>query len=99
MTQGIVSALHRTVQVSDYQKYADLIQTDASINPGNSGGPLLNIDGDMIGINVAVRVGAQGIGFAIPVNQAMDVAAELLSCERISQVTYGATLQDRFLGA
>ena len=96
VTQGIVSALHRTVQVSDYQKYADLIQTDASINPGNSGGPLLNIDGDMIGINVAVRVGAQGIGFAIPVNQAMDVAAELLSCERISQVTYGATLQTDF---
>jgi serine protease Do len=93
VTQGIVSALHRTVQVSDYQKYADLIQTDASINPGNSGGPLLNIDGDMIGINVAVRVGAQGIGFAIPVDQAMDVAAELLSCERISQVSYGAKLQ------
>ena len=79
VTQGIISALHRTVQVSDYQKYADLIQTDASINPGNSGGPLLNIDGDMIGINVAVRVGAQGIGFAIPVDQAMDVAADLLS--------------------
>ncbi len=55
VTQGIISALHRSVQVSDYQKYNDLIQTDASINPGNSGGPLLNIDGDMIGINVAVR--------------------------------------------
>ncbi len=92
-TQGIISALHRTVQVSDYQKYADLIQTDASINPGNSGGPLLNIDGDMIGINVAVRVGAQGIGFAIPVDDAMDVAANLLSCERVGQVTYGAQLK------
>jgi serine protease Do len=96
VTQGIVSALHRTVQVSDYQKYADLIQTDAPINPGNSGGPLLNIDGDMIGINVAVRVGAQGIGFAIPVDQAMDVAADLLSCERVSQVAYGAALQTDF---
>lgn len=97
VTQGIVSALHRTVQVSDYQKYADLIQTDASINPGNSGGPLLNIDGDMIGINVAVRIGAQGIGFAIPVNHAMDVAADLLSCERVKQVTYGATLKTDFV--
>ena len=93
VTQGIISALHRTVQVSDYQKYADLIQTDASINPGNSGGPLLNIDGDMIGINVAVRVGAQGIGFAIPVDEAMEVAANLLSCERVGQVTYGAQLK------
>lgn len=82
VTRGIVSALHRTVKVNDEQKYYDLIQTDASINPGNSGGPLLNIDGEMIGINVAVRVGAQGIGFAIPVDKAMEVAAQLLSKER-----------------
>ena len=61
-TRGIISALHRTVKVTDSQYYRDLIQTDASINPGNSGGPLLNVDGQMIGINVAVRVGAQGIG-------------------------------------
>ena len=47
VTRGIVSALHRTVEVGEGQEYADLIQTDASINPGNSGGPLLNIDGDM----------------------------------------------------
>ena len=65
VTRGIISALHRSVQVNDTQKYYDLIQADASINPGNSGGPLLNIDGHVIGINVAVRVGAQGIGFAI----------------------------------
>jgi serine protease Do len=77
-TRGIVSALHRAVQVSDAQFYDDLIQTDASINPGNSGGPLLNIDGEMIGINVAVRAGAQGIGFAIPVDKALAVAASLL---------------------
>ena len=76
VTRGIVSALHRAVQVSDAQFYDDLIQTDASINPGNSGGPLLNIDGEMIGINVAVRAGAQGIGFAIPVDKAMAVAAD-----------------------
>ena len=59
VTRGIVSSLHRAVQVSDAQFYEDLIQTDASINPGNSGGPLLNIDGEMIGINVAVRAGAR----------------------------------------
>jgi serine protease Do len=77
------------VQVSEKQKYLDLIQTDASINPGNSGGPLLNIDGDMIGINVAVRVGAQGIGFAVPIDQAIDVVSELLSTEAGRQVSHG----------
>jgi serine protease Do len=81
VTRGIISALHRTVRVSDSQDYKDLIQTDASINPGNSGGPLLNIDGEMIGINVAVRAGAQGIGFAIPVDVAMNVAADMLSSQ------------------
>ncbi|HID76961.1 MAG TPA: PDZ domain-containing protein [Planctomycetaceae bacterium] len=79
VTQGIISALHRPVQVSDAQFYDDLIQTDASINPGNSGGPLLNIDGEMIGINVAVRAGAQGIGFAIPVDRVAAVAAKLMA--------------------
>jgi serine protease Do len=81
VTCGVISALDRSVQVSDDQRYHDLIQTDASINPGNSGGPLLNIDGEMIGINAAVRVGAQGIGFAIPVDRAMDIARSLLRSE------------------
>ena len=89
VTRGIISALHRTVQVSDEQKYHELIQTDAPINPGNSGGPLLNIDGQMIGINVAVRVGAQGIGFAIPIDEAMAVAARLLSVERRENLRHG----------
>jgi serine protease Do len=89
VTRGIISALHRTVQVSDAQNYEDLIQTDASINPGNSGGPLLNIEGRMIGINVAVRAGAQGIGFAIPTDKALAVAAELLSTRRIGNVWHG----------
>ena len=83
VTRGIISALHRDVQVTDTQSYDNLIQTDASINPGNSGGPLLNIDGEMIGVNVAVRAGAQGIGFAIPVDKAMEVAADLMSIRRL----------------
>ena len=78
VTVGIISQLGRTVQVNDEQIYRNLIQTDAAINPGNSGGPLMNVYGDMIGINVAVRIGAQGIAFAIPVNDAMKVAAKLI---------------------
>jgi len=89
VTRGIISSLHREVQVSVTQKYHDLIQTDASINPGNSGGPLLNIEGEMIGINVAVRVGAQGIGFAIPVDETMEIAARLLNTERLERVVHG----------
>lgn len=93
VTRGIISALNRSVQVGESQAYEDLIQTDASINPGNSGGPLLNIDGEMIGINVAVRVGAQGIGFAIPVDTALEVAADLLSVSRVDGLWHGLVLR------
>lgn len=89
VTMGIISALHRNVQVNDTQRYLDLIQTDASINPGNSGGPLLNIDGEMIGLNVAVRAGAQGIGFAIPVDKALEIATQILSIERLDNHWHG----------
>ena len=93
-TMGIISELHRPVQVSDAQFYDDLIQTDASINPGNSGGPLLNIDGEMIGINVAVRAGAQGIGFAIPIDQVLEVVAELLVATGKETTWNGLDLSD-----
>ncbi len=93
VSEGIVSAIKRSVQISDTQKYENLIQTSASINPGNSGGPLLNVDGEMIGINVAVRVGAQGIGFALPVDDAMQVASRLMSVERVAQTSHGITAE------
>ena len=91
VTTGIISALHRNVQVNDTQQYLDLIQTDASINPGNSGGPLLNIDGEMIGVNVAVRAGAQGIGFAIPIDKAMEITTRMLGIERLDNHWHGLT--------
>lgn len=77
-TVGIISALHRDVPVNETQDYQDLIQISAGINPGNSGGPLLNINGDMIGVNVAVRVGAQQIAFAIPIDQVVDTVSEMI---------------------
>ncbi len=89
VTRGIISALHRTVEVGEGQRYEDLIQTDASINPGNSGGPLMNIDGELIGINVAVRAGAQGIGFAIPIDKVLQVASELMSVRRLNSAWHG----------
>lgn len=94
ITRGVISALHRDVQITDSQVYKDLIQTDASINPGNSGGPLLNIDGELIGVTVAVRAGAQGIGFAIPVDKAMEVAARLIQDHVSRDVFHGLTIND-----
>ncbi len=86
---GIVSALKRNVTLSDDQVYRNLIQTDACINPGNSGGPLVNIDGELIGINVAVRAGAQGIGFALPIDDVKKVAADLISTRRLASLWHG----------
>ena len=94
VTRGIISSLHRSVQVSDAQGYDDLIQTDAPINPGNSGGPLINIDGQLIGVNVAVRAGAQCIGFAIPVDKAMSSAARLMSVERLDNNWHGVVAKE-----
>lgn len=86
---GIISALNRNVTLSDEQVYRNLIQTDACINPGNSGGALVNIDGELIGINVAVRAGAQGIGFALPIDDVKRVAAEMLSTRRLASTWHG----------
>ena len=86
---GIISALKRNVTLSDDQIYRNLIQTDACINPGNSGGPLINIDGELIGINVAVRAGAQGIGFALPIDDVKKVAVEMMSTRRLASLWHG----------
>ncbi len=96
---GIISALHRDVTLSDEQVYRNLVQTDASINPGNSGGPLININGELIGINVAVRAGAQGIGFALPIDEVKRVAAEMLSTRRIASTWHGLVVDDMIRGA
>jgi serine protease Do len=74
VTMGIVSAKARAIGAGPYD---DFIQTDASINPGNSGGPLFNLRGEVVGINTAIRAGADGIGFAIPINMLKDVVPQL----------------------
>jgi len=79
VTAGVVSALGRTVPEENHGRvFTDFIQTDASINPGNSGGPLVNIDGQLIGINTAIVGGATGIGFAIPIDRARRIVDDLL---------------------
>lgn len=83
VTTGVISALDRTIEAED-GVFTDLIQTDAAINPGNSGGPLLNILGELIGINTAIYDKAQGIGFAIPISKARRVVDEILDQGHVS---------------
>ena len=85
---GVVSALHRPVHAED-RSYYDFIQTDASINPGNSGGPLLNADGNVIGVCSAVLATGQGIGFAIPIDRALRVARELQKSGALADAWWG----------
>jgi serine protease Do len=94
VTTGIVSATKRDVTLNKDVAYKQLIQTDASINPGNSGGPLVNMHGELIGVNVAIRAGAQGICFAIPVDQMIRVAGDLISGRKRLQSLHGLTLKD-----
>lgn len=79
VTAGIISAIARSVEDEDGNVHQNMFQTDASINPGNSGGPLLNSRGQVIAINTAKIRGAEGIGFAIPINTAKSVAEEIIA--------------------
>ncbi len=99
MTVGIISALRRSLPATNRRDryYQDLIQTDASINPGNSGGPLVNVHGEVIGINVAIFTtsgGSQGIGFAIPINAAKRVLDDLIAGRQVLYGWLGVQIQD-----
>jgi serine protease Do len=93
VTTGVISAVGRSIRAED-QVYYDLIQTDASINPGNSGGPLLNIRGELIGINTAIYQKAQGIGFAIPIDRARRIVTDLISYGEVQLAWVGVLLQE-----
>ena len=90
VTQGIVSAKERTIGLGNYDSF---IQTDASINPGNSGGPLLNIDGEVVGINTAIVQSGQGIGFSIPINIAKGVVSQLKEKGKVTRAWLGVYIQ------
>lgn len=91
VTAGIISAKGRVIGAGPYD---DFIQTDASINPGNSGGPLINMYGEVIGINTAIVAGGDGIGFAIPVNIAKEIFAQLKDNGQVTRGWLGVAIQD-----
>jgi serine protease Do len=93
VTTGIISATGRnSSQVGVGDKRVDFIQTDAAINPGNSGGPLLNANGEVVGINTAIIRNAQGIGFAIPINTARNIAEQLIAKGRVDHPFLGVRM-------
>jgi serine protease Do len=97
VTLGIISAKGRPIVAGEGgngQVYDDMLQTDAAINPGNSGGPLLNLDGEVIGINAAVSASGQGLGFAIPINKVKDILDELKTKGKVSHPWIGVALID-----
>jgi serine protease Do len=91
VTAGIVSAKGRVIGSGPYDDY---IQTDASINPGNSGGPLLNMQGEVVGINTIIIAGGTGIGFAIPINLAKEIVAQLKDSGEVTRGWLGVSIQD-----
>ncbi len=93
VTTGVISATDRTIR-GEQGLFTGLIQTDAAINPGNSGGPLLNILGELVGINTAIDARAEGIGFAIPIDKALRVMDDLLGKGQVSPLWLGIAGQD-----
>jgi serine protease Do len=93
VTTGVISALRRSVQTGD-RVYTDFIQTDASINPGNSGGPLLNVRGELVGVNTAVHGEGQGIGFAIPVDRARRIVEDLIRYGEVRSAWIGVEVEE-----
>ena len=98
VTAGIISGLNRTIKLEENNNTSymeDLIQTDATINPGNSGGPLINIDGEVIGINTVKITSAEGIGFASPINIVKPILNKLINGEDFNQATLGVFAYDK----
>ena len=93
VTTGVISALDRSIRTDD-RVFHEFIQIDASINPGNSGGPLLNINGELIGINTAIYAKAQGIGFAIPISKTRKIISDLIVHGEVIEPWIGIIVQN-----
>lgn len=98
VTSGIISAINRTIKIEEDEKSSymeDLIQTDATINPGNSGGPLINAQGEVIGVNTVKITSAEGIGFAVPINTVKTIVARLKTEGKFEEASLGIFAYDK----
>ena len=94
VTTGVVSATGRTLRTQSGRLVDNVIQSDAALNPGNSGGPMINTDGEVIGVNTAIIQGAQGLSFSVDINTAKEIARQLIQSGKIFKAYIGVMLQE-----